>query len=223
MPVHGDPRGKRSPPHRSCEFCGGSSSGRTWCCTCRTPWRRKPARTGRAITSGWSHAICANTDLSASRTISMRRCRRAWKCSSCLRSPSAGIRRRRWSTSHFSLALVWQVFSYGRRCGFPVAGAGARTPGFCQSGGGNRRHQRLQRCGGGGDRLHSLLPAADLGRRSHLAAGRSDRARRGIRLRCKVYRLAGRVLRRGLRASQRPQGRGCRLPAVRPSRLRPGS
>ncbi len=43
----------------------------------------------------------------------------------------------------FLVALAWQVFSYGRRSGFPVPGAVRRTPRVCQSGGGHRRHERI--------------------------------------------------------------------------------
>ena len=106
----------------------------------------------------------------------------------------------------FLLALVWQIFSYGRRRGIPGGGSGAALAGLRQPGGRHRRHQRLQRRGRGGDRLHALPPAADLGRRAQPALAGRDRAGRGIRLRGEVYRLAGGAVRRGVRAAEKPQG-----------------
>ena len=51
----------------------------------------------------------------------------------------------------------------------PGGGGERGAAGLRQPGGRHRRHQRLQRRGRGGDRLHALPPAADLGRRAQPA------------------------------------------------------
>ena len=106
----------------------------------------------------------------------------------------------------FLLALVWQVFSYGRRRGFPVAGASAALLVFASPVvgiDGTSAYNDVAVAAIAFTLFH-LLQIWDEERTSATACG--HRAGGGIRLRGEIYRLAGGVVRGGVRGAEESQG-----------------